>query len=406
MKRVARLLFPLLGLLPCYAQVPVAPIVQPHVTFVNGVGQPCASCTLQSYAAGTTTPIATYTDAAGVSVNTNPIVLDAAGGANVWLSNTTYKFVLKTALGATIWTVDQVKGGGGLGGICGGAGAIQIANSGITGLTCDASITINTSSHTLNVGTLSPSHVTIGALGAPTSWTFDTTTPATALASLGAGIVASGTVNQIGVYLSAGNTISGSSSIPNGITATTQTASDNSTKVATTAYVALPGTINPTSVQLASGVAMTGNQGNGLLLQHSTGATVTNNCVKFDANGNTADAGFPCTAATPRTCNANGCYRIDSDGTITAWGVVTAPTSGGTSVNVSVTFPRTFTANPTLTVSGGGQADGSDDAYTVFHKGISTSGATAIVRCTVNIGGSGCTALSSAVPVNWIAIGN
>lgn len=171
--------------LPLAAQVPVAPATIPHITFVDASGQPCSSCTLQSFAAGTTTPVATYVDSLGISTNTNPIVLDAAGGANIWLANSAYKFILKTAAGATIWSVDQVKGGGGLGGVCGPAGAVQIANSGVNGLTCDATIIINTTNHTLTVGTLPANHVTMVALGTPTSWTFDTTTPATALASLG-----------------------------------------------------------------------------------------------------------------------------------------------------------------------------------------------------------------------------
>jgi len=68
-----------------YGQVPVSPIVQPHMTFVNGSGGPCAGCSLFSYGAGTTTPLATYTDASGTSQNTNPIILDAAGGAQIWL---------------------------------------------------------------------------------------------------------------------------------------------------------------------------------------------------------------------------------------------------------------------------------------------------------------------------------
>src|SRR6185312_5572533 len=102
MKRFFRLLLPLLCL-PCFAQVAVTPIVQPHVTFVNGDGAPCAGCTFFSYAAGTTTPLATYSDASGTSQNTNPIILDAAGGANIWPGPNSYKYVLKDPSGTTIW---------------------------------------------------------------------------------------------------------------------------------------------------------------------------------------------------------------------------------------------------------------------------------------------------------------
>lgn len=80
--------------------------------FLNSVGAPCASCLLYTYAAGTTTPIATYTDSTGGTENTNPITLGADGGANVWLENgTSYKFVLEDSLGDTIWTVDNMVGG-------------------------------------------------------------------------------------------------------------------------------------------------------------------------------------------------------------------------------------------------------------------------------------------------------
>ena len=302
------------------AQVPVAPAVVPHITFVDGAGQPCSGCKLYSYAAGTTTPLATYVDASGVSTNTNPITLDAAGGANIWMGTNSYKFVLKDALGNTIWTVDQVNAGNLF--PCGPAGTIQISNSAVNGLSCDSSITINTTNHTISIGTLPANFVTIGALGTPTSWTFDTTSPATALASLGGTSTTAGTLGQLAYYAAAGTTLSGTSSIPAGITAITQAPSDNSTNPATTAYVATPGIINPTSVQIGAGVAMTDNQGNGIKVQHSTGTTTAGDIATFDANGNIIDSG----SITPRTCNSNGCYRIEADGTIEEWGVVTAPT--------------------------------------------------------------------------------
>jgi hypothetical protein len=86
------------------------PISQPHVNFVDAAGLPCTGCKLYSYIAGSTTPLATYTDASGGTPNTNPVVLDVAGGAQIWLGTTSYKFILKTALGSTIWTVDNVSG--------------------------------------------------------------------------------------------------------------------------------------------------------------------------------------------------------------------------------------------------------------------------------------------------------
>lgn len=47
--------------------------------------------------------------------------------------------------------------------------------------------------------------------------------------------------------------------------------------------------------QSISGGGSTTNQGNGGKIQLSTGTTTTNDCAKFDANGNTVDAGGTCT---------------------------------------------------------------------------------------------------------------
>ena len=52
---------------------------------------------------------ATYTDATAATANTNPIILDSRGEANVWLGGAIYKFVLKDADGALIWTVDYIS---------------------------------------------------------------------------------------------------------------------------------------------------------------------------------------------------------------------------------------------------------------------------------------------------------
>lgn len=72
-------------------------------------GNPLAGGKLYSYAAGTTTPLATYTDATGGTPNTNPVTLDANGEAQVWLGSDSYKFVLQDATGAVLWTVDGIK---------------------------------------------------------------------------------------------------------------------------------------------------------------------------------------------------------------------------------------------------------------------------------------------------------
>jgi hypothetical protein len=51
----------------------------------------------------------TYTDSSGTAANTNPIILDSRGEANVWLGGAIYKFILRDADDALIWTVDNIS---------------------------------------------------------------------------------------------------------------------------------------------------------------------------------------------------------------------------------------------------------------------------------------------------------
>lgn len=74
---------------------------------------------LYSYAAGTTTPQATYTSASGSTAHTNPIVLNSAGRVatgEIWLTaGSNYKFVLYTSTDVLIATWDNITGINGTG---------------------------------------------------------------------------------------------------------------------------------------------------------------------------------------------------------------------------------------------------------------------------------------------------
>lgn len=89
----------------------------PFVTYTTSSGAPLVGGKIYTYSAGTTTPLATYTDATGATPATNPIVLDANGrspyGA-IWGSGS-YKFVLKDSTDATIQTDDNVTAAFGAG---------------------------------------------------------------------------------------------------------------------------------------------------------------------------------------------------------------------------------------------------------------------------------------------------
>jgi len=76
--------------------------------FIDAAGVPLAGGFLYTYVAGTTTPQATYTDSAASTPNSNPIVLDSRGEANIWLTGASYKFKLTDANNTEIWTVDNI----------------------------------------------------------------------------------------------------------------------------------------------------------------------------------------------------------------------------------------------------------------------------------------------------------
>lgn len=63
---------------------------------------------LFTYIEGTSTPKATYTSFTLGASNTNPVILDARGEADVWLDGA-YKLVLKDSADVTIWTVDSIR---------------------------------------------------------------------------------------------------------------------------------------------------------------------------------------------------------------------------------------------------------------------------------------------------------
>ena len=87
--------------------------------FFTDTGVPLSGGKLYSYAAGTTTPQATYTTAAGTIAHANPIILDSAGRVStgeIWLTaGSNYKFVLKTSTDITIATWDNITGINGTG---------------------------------------------------------------------------------------------------------------------------------------------------------------------------------------------------------------------------------------------------------------------------------------------------
>lgn len=77
-------------------------------------GDPLTGGLVQTFEAGTTTPLASYTSSSGTTPHSNPIVLDSAGrvpGGEIWLDfSNLYKFTVKTSTGTLIATYDNVGG--------------------------------------------------------------------------------------------------------------------------------------------------------------------------------------------------------------------------------------------------------------------------------------------------------
>jgi hypothetical protein len=81
--------------------------------FFTTTGQPLAGGKIYTYQAGSSTPLATYTDNTGATANANPIVLGTDGrpSSEIWLTyGYNYKFVLKDANDNTIQTYDNLYG--------------------------------------------------------------------------------------------------------------------------------------------------------------------------------------------------------------------------------------------------------------------------------------------------------
>lgn len=113
----------------------------PKARFFDANGEPLAGGKVFTYQAGTNVLQSSYTDQSGLVANTNPVILDARGEANIWLVGT-YKVVLQDSAGVQQWSVDNIQD-------------IQTAIGGAYGNI--QNVWAGTSSGTANMLTLSPS---------------------------------------------------------------------------------------------------------------------------------------------------------------------------------------------------------------------------------------------------------
>lgn len=76
--------------------------------WLDNNGDPLSGGKIHTYVAGTSTPLATYTDESEATPNTNPVILDSAGRASIWVSDARYKLVVADADDVVIDTIDDV----------------------------------------------------------------------------------------------------------------------------------------------------------------------------------------------------------------------------------------------------------------------------------------------------------
>jgi hypothetical protein len=104
------------------AQTPAAvPLPVARQQFFDSSGRPLAGGKIYTYAAGTSTPLATYTDGTGTVANSNPVILDAGGFGSLWVKVGVYKMVVQNSAGVLQWSADNVTN-------LSGSGSLSAAN--------------------------------------------------------------------------------------------------------------------------------------------------------------------------------------------------------------------------------------------------------------------------------------
>ena len=276
------------------------------------------------------TPFGTNTTAGKVSCDGTTINCGTAGQMSV----------LATPGGGTVTSVAGAGGTTGLtftGGPVTGVGTLTLGGVLVS---ANGGTGVNNGANTLTLGGVM---VTGGAL------TFANLTAANDLLY----VSSSGNVGQLGVT-GTGNGVLATSPT---IASPTVTGAFTATGLVTNADLANSGmTIGGQAISLGG---TTTNQGNGSKLQLSTGTTTTNDCVKYDVNGNTVDAGA--------ACGSGGGGITFTDGTHTVTGTTQLTVTGGT-IGGS-------TPNGTLLITGG-------SATTITPGSTTISGATS--PCVIN----------------------
>lgn len=82
-------------------------LIPPQIQFIDYNGEPLINGKVYTYEAGTTTPKLSWKDQDEISFNTNPVILDDSGRAEIWI-NGAYKIIINNADDELIYTADNV----------------------------------------------------------------------------------------------------------------------------------------------------------------------------------------------------------------------------------------------------------------------------------------------------------
>lgn len=382
----------------------------PVFTAYDSNGDPCSGCKLFSYAAGTTTKQNTYTTSALSVTNSNPIVLDSAGRATVFVNPTlSYKFVLAPASdtdppASPIYTVDSVVGPF--------SGVVSITAANTRGLqisrtSADAGLSIQSSGGSgKTYGIVSN---TSGGLlirddsdGTPSmQWLGDNLTATlTGTFTISGGLFAA---DGFGTHtFSAGGTGTQRLQVRNTTSGTGNQASldiGNNSTATLGRFVALSSAFTPSGYSLASGVVLEGNGAGGLSLAASdaagdvrlyaggsgtarltvddTGLTTVTNLQATIQKSGTAQPGFLAYNSANDSVATGATVDFDTEVYDTANNfasdVFTAPQNGIYHLCTSVTYSDNASSQFTVSINPTGAL------YQVYHALAETAG-----------GGGGC----------------
>lgn len=87
------------------------------IQLLDANGNALAGGKVHTFDGGTSTPKAAFTDSTAGTPHANPVILDSAGRAQIWLDGTPYKLRIDDSADVTIITLDNVSGTSALGSI-------------------------------------------------------------------------------------------------------------------------------------------------------------------------------------------------------------------------------------------------------------------------------------------------